>query len=414
MKYILASSILLICFQFMRAEIMILDFDRNSYKDIYYDFTLDVLRNSLAKKFDVSSDSLTKRFILTEKRYKDFFVSARKFQDDSKFRGFAFKLVYKDLKGEAYKLSVRFYSSKEKKLLIKKDLIFKPENLLSKVKEILDDVSGITGVLLDVENSIGISDSRVLSSYLRLMTLKKEKKYDLYIDELEFLKNWFIKYPVLDKLYHEELSRREAISKGIKNPFNQNPFKIREENLSFLNDKIGDDPVENFVRELMVDGYLVKYIDEMIVAVDEDSVEYELKVAYEIKLTKLYQALLNKKLKENGVNNKFSAFGRYQFSNDQKMNEHFIGLLKRQALTLSLFDEKNNLIAEQEFYVSDSDFDSGRYRHAEDLPFPLTPQGAASLTYKIAKTSLIYFTFENISKEKLKRVKSASLRFKFM
>jgi hypothetical protein len=413
MKYILLTLLFLSSFT-LKAETLFLSYDKKELSNIYYKFVVEVLESSLENELNFGSDQDLRKFKIMKKRYRDFYVAARKFQDQTKLNGFIIDLDFKKMKGNYLKFKTQMYNAQEKRIMLDETITCKEGELLTKLQEMIDHLSGTTGKLLSLQNKTGITNSRVLSSYLKVMDYKAKGQHDLYLEELEFLKNWFTRFPALQEMYEDEVARIKEVNKHNKNPFKLSSFHIVEDNQDFVTKGNNKDATETFVRELMLNGYRLKHLDEMIVAMDEDSVEFELKVMYDLKFTKLYQALHNKKLKENKVNNKYTAFGRYLFSNDEAAAKHFIDIIKKQALTLELLDNKGEVILSKDYFVSDNDFDSGRYRHATELPFPLTPQGSASTTYKIAKRSLVYFTFENLHKDDLAKVKQTRLRFKLM
>lgn len=413
MKKVFLLIFILIVSIFAKPEFIFIN-NNQSKKDIYSNFLFDMLNLNLKDKVEFANDEKKNKFKILNSRYQDFYVTARKFQENYDFNGFICSLSFKNNKDKVFKTHLEIYDTNSRRIILKDDLRFKPEKLLENSKKILLKIAGSAGILVDFTNTTNIDNSKVLSAYLKLLRYKKKKQFNLYFDELEFLSNWFEKFPILKKMYDEEIKRQNSFYLNKKNIFEHNPNTIIKENNSFLANGNSDDPTESFLRKLMLNGYRLTFFDDVTTSADKDSTEFNIKVVYKLHFSKLYQALLNKRVKQNGYINKFKQFGRYEFSSNEEDNALFINLLKKQAIVLQLLDNENKVIAENEYFVEESDFDSGRYRHAIELPFPLTPQGSASNSYKINKNCAVYFNFENLHKDKLKQVKSSKLKFKLM
>jgi len=174
-----------------------------------------------------------------------------------------------------------------------------------------------------------------------------------------------------------------------------------------------DNVIENYVRTLLSGGYIFSFREVLQNPVEDRPDLINMTVKFDLKLKKsAYSALINEIKKRKG-NPHFSDMGRYFFSANEKENKIFRDFLLEQTVWLRFFDSEGLLVAEAEYYFDKRAYNSGAYRHAKMLPFPLTPRGPANTAFGMRSRSGIQFEFEDIKKADLERIASTEIELVF-
>ena len=323
--------------------------------------------------------------------------------------------IYGDIeyKGKFFYLTLQVYSRDKRRLVMKGENIKGSKDaLLAFYFDVTKKVIASMDVDHTVKNIFPIDEDKYFYKYIRYAhetdklfeTDDPDDYYELK-DELEAMKSLFMEYPVFEELYNEVADMSEDyIPTG---PF-EKPFSNVTKAVS-----ADDNEIENYVRSLLAGGYILSFRQVIQNPVEDSPDLLNMIVKFDLKLKKSASNALIAEIKKRKGNPHFSDMGRYFFSANEKENKIFRDFLLEQTVWLRFYDSEGLLIAEAEYYFDKREYNSGAYRHAKMLPFPLTPRGPANTAFGMRSRSNIQFEFEDIKRSDLDRIASTRIELVF-
>lgn len=317
-----------------------------------------------------------------------------------------------DYKGRNLNVFIEMYSRDKKKLVIKSDFKGKAQSLLAFYTHITNEILRAAEIEHQVKNIFPVDDENYFFRYIRyayeleqLFQYDIPEKYYALMDELNSMSDKFEEFPVFEEMYNELVSMTEDYEKT-------GPYELPIENVS-SDISAGDDDIQKFARDLIVNGYEFYYRKTNKTPDEDDPSIADLAVEFDVKMKKsAYNTLMNE-IKTRKGNTRFINMGRYFLSENEKENEIFTKFLLNQTVELRFIDEEGLVIAASEFYINKRQYSNGEFRNAEVLPMPLTPRGPAYPAFGLKSSAKIAIEFKDIKESEIGRAVKTELLIKF-
>ncbi|HXK50880.1 MAG TPA: hypothetical protein PKW56_10485 [Clostridiales bacterium] len=315
-------------------------------------------------------------------------------------------------KGKFFYLTLQVYSREKRRLVMKGEVKGSKDALLAFYFEVTKNIIASMDVDHKVKNVFPVDEDKYFYKYIKLAhetdkLFESDDPDDYYElkDELEAMQNLFTEYPVFEELYKEVADMSEDYAPA-------GPFEKPFSNITKTSSP-DDNEIENYVRSLLSGGYIFSFREVMQNPVEDRPDLINMTVKFDLKLKKSASNELIKEIKKRKGNPHFSDMGRFFFSANEKENKIFRDFLLEQTVWLRFYDSEGLLIAEAEYYFDKRAYNSGAYRHAKILPFPLTPRGPANTAFGMRSRSGMQFEFEDIKKTDLERIASTEIELVF-
>ncbi len=415
MKYNrLAVALLLITASLFPAKVVITGFkDTDPKTEFITSSFVNFLRGNLEEAGFELADDKTEGLEYDILKHGNFFLASKAFFElyenielDNSIRG--------DIKfqGKFFYLTVQVYSREKKKLVLKAETKGSKDALLAFYYEITKNIISSMDVNHTVKNIFPVDDDKFFFKYIKfvndaekLFTNEDPETYHTLMDELSAMENKFTEFPAFRELYDELMAQSEDFE--TPGPFEKPLTNITK--TAFQE----DNETERYARNLIAGGYFFTFTENVIQDSDEKKNLINLTVKFDLKLKKSSRNTLVSEIKKRKGNPHFADLGRYFFSQNESENKSFRDFLLRQSAWLRFYDSEGALVAESEYYFDKRQYSNGVYRHAKDLPFPLTPRGPANTAFGIKNGSRIQFLFEDIKRSDLARIARAEIELKF-
>ena len=304
------------------------------------------------------------------------------------------------------------YSRDKKKLVIKSDFRGKAQSLLAFYHHITNEILRAAETEHEVKNIFPVDDDTYFYRYIRyayeldqLFQYDVPEKYYALMDELNSMKDKFEEYPAFAEMYDELVTMTEDYEKT-------GPYELPMENVS-SDISAGDDEIQKFARDLIVNGYEFYYRKTDKTPDEDDPSTLDLLIEFDVKMKKSAYKLLTEEIKTRKGNTRFINMGRYFLSENEKENEIFTKFLLNQTVELRFIDEEGQIIAASEFYINKRQYSNGEYRNAEVLPMPLTPRGPAYPAFGLKSSSKIGIEFKDVKESEIGRAVKTEILIKF-
>ncbi len=409
-----ALALVLVAGMCFPAKLVIAGFkDTDPKTEFITDAFVEFLRGNLEVAGFELMDDKTEGLEYELLRQGNFFLASNAFFDTYENLELDYS-IYGEIKyrGKFFYLTLQVYSREKRRLAMKGEIKGSKDALLAFYFDVTKKVIASMDVDHTVKNIFPVDEDKYFYKYIKLAhetdKLFESDDPDAYYelkDELEAMQGLFTEYPVFEQLYNEVANMSDDYA--LAGPF-EKPFSNVTKTVS-----ADDNVIENYVRTLLSGGYIFSFREVLQNPVEDRPDLINMTVKFDLKLKKsAYSALINEIKKRKG-NPHFSDMGRYFFSANEKENKIFRDFLLEQTVWLRFFDSEGLLVAEAEYYFDKRAYNSGAYRHAKMLPFPLTPRGPANTAFGMRSRSGIQFEFEDIKKADLERIASTEIELVF-
>lgn len=409
-----ALALVLVAGMCFPAKLVIAGFkDTDPKTEFITDAFVEFLRGNLEVAGFELMDDKTEGLEYELLRQGNFFLASNAFFDTYENLELDYS-IYGEIKyrGKFFYLTLQVYSREKRRLVMKGEIKGSKDALLAFYFDVTKKVIASMDVDHTVKNIFPVDEDKYFYKYIKLAhetdKLFESDDPDAYYelkDELEAMQGLFTEYPVFEQLYNEVANMSDDYA--LAGPF-EKPFSNVTKTVS-----ADDNVIENYVRTLLSGGYIFSFREVLQNPVEDRPDLINMTVKFDLKLKKsAYSALINEIKKRKG-NPHFSDMGRYFFSANEKENKIFRDFLLEQTVWLRFFDSEGLLVAEAEYYFDKRAYNSGAYRHAKMLPFPLTPRGPANTAFGMRSRSGIQFEFEDIKKADLERIASTEIELVF-
>ncbi|MBN2858050.1 MAG: hypothetical protein JXN63_06590 [Candidatus Delongbacteria bacterium] len=315
-------------------------------------------------------------------------------------------------RGRNINVFIEMYSRGKKRLVIKSDFKGKAQSLLAFYHHITNEILRAAEVAHEVKNIFPVDDEAYFYRYIRysyeldqLFQYDVPEKYYALMDELNSMKDEFEEFPAFAEMYDELVTMTEDYEKT-------GPYELPMENVS-SDISSGDDEIQKFARDLIVNGYEFYYRKTNKTADEDDPSILDLVVEFDVKMKKSAYKSLMDEIKTRKGNTRFINMGRYFISENEKENEIFTKFLLNQTVELRFIDEDGLVIAASEYFINKRQYSNGAYRNAEVLPMPLTPRGPAYPAFGLKSSSKIGIEFKDIKESEIGKAVKTEILIKF-
>lgn len=307
-----------------------------------------------------------------------------------------------EIYGSKLTLKYEVYKTESNRTVKKGRITGRTDKLLAFFNDYTQELFTYTERITPVENVTGFDDDYMYMKYLKISRYIDEGEYLKAFDEAEAYEDKFLMYPEFEELYNIAKDSLENSSGGV---FDDALDVAMDE------DSLGYGDVKSFVKALVIKGYRAIKKQSVVNVSEDDSTEASLFVTYDIMLKKSFHNKLIAEIKKRGGDLRYKNVGYYYFSANDEEQEEFKNILLNQGVKLILFDKRNVRLDSCVNQPSSRAFDNGKYRHTDDVPFPVLPKGPANNAFSIVKTVPTVFVFEDISVSTIDRTKSIRVEF---
>lgn len=315
-------------------------------------------------------------------------------------------------RGRNINVFIEMYSRDKKRLVIKSDFKGRIESLLAFYHHVTNEILRAAETEHEVKNIFPVDDETYFYRYIRyayeldqLFQYDVPEKYYALMDELNSIKDKFEEYPAFAEMYDELVTMTEDYEKT-------GPYMLPMENVS-SDTAPGDNEIQKFARDLIVNGYEFYYRKTNKTADEDDPSILDLVVEFDVKMKKSAYNTLMDEIKTRNGNTRFANMGRNFLSENEKENDIFTKFLLNQTVELRFIDEEGLIIAASEFYINKRQYSNGEFRNAEMLPMPLTPRGPAYPAFGLKSSAKIGIEFKDIKESDIGRAVKTEILIKF-
>ena len=396
------------------AQIVMIGFKDDDPKTEYItNAMVKFIRSNLEEAGLEIRDDKSEGLDLNLMRTGNFFLASKEYLESYENMDLDYSLTGTvSFRGRNINVFIEMYSRDKKKLVIKADFKGKAQSLLAFYSHITNEVLRAAETVHEVKNIFPIDDESYFFRYIRyayeldqLFQYDVPERYYALMDELNSIKDKFEEFPAFQEMYDELVSMTEDYEKT-------GPYELPIENVS-SDVNSGDDEIQKFARDLIVNGYEFYYRKTNKSPDEDDPSIADLVVEFDVKMKKSAYNALMEEIKVRKGNMRFANMGRYFLSENEKENETFTKFLLNQTVELRFIDEEGLIITSSEYYINKRQYSNGEFRNAEVLPMPLTPRGPAYPAFGLKSSSKIGIEFKDIKESDIGRAVKTELLIKF-